>query len=61
MDWQPIETAPEDKPCLFWLDWADDVIGAPPPPTERLFMGKRRRWASTHKATHWMPLPEPPK
>jgi hypothetical protein len=60
MEWQPIETAPESQPCLFWLDWADDVIEPNRSPTERLFMGKRRCWTSIYKATHWMPLPPSP-
>lgn len=58
MSWQPIETAPrgaialfcdmgaDEVRHLFFVDWMVD--GA--------FCGDRLR-----KATHWMPLPEPPK
>jgi hypothetical protein len=65
-EWQPIETIDgEDwRTRIFWLDWADDCVALNPPmeheDMNRLFIGKRRNWASIYKATHWMPLPAPP-
>lgn len=59
MDWQPIETAPWDgKPVLLWRDGhhvAARISGAHGP-----------GWCTpdgyeVFRATHWMPLPAPPK
>ena len=65
MDWKPIETAPKDGrdvPFLafhsggywslsYWSDKYEKIVcywdGDPP--------------ADEHAATHWMPLPAPPK
>jgi Protein of unknown function (DUF551) len=64
-EWQPIETAPSDIVVDFWLDWAPDCKALNPPLAidnpERRFRGKKRCWGSNYTATHWMPLPEPPK
>lgn len=49
--WQPIETAPSGCDILVtngdvtWIDWKSD--GA--------------FWQQQDDATHWMPLPEPPR
>lgn len=66
MEWRPIESAPKDEVCDFWLDWADDVAPLNPPlgeslwSGERWFRGKYNCWSSVYKATHWSPLPPPP-
>lgn len=65
--WQPIESAPKDIVCDFWLEWADDTAPLNPPlgssqwKHDQLFRGKFGTWGSVYKATHWQPLPEGPK
>ncbi len=58
-EWQPIETAPRGKPVLLWRapEWfvaaqieGEFGIGWCTPDGFEVF-----------RATHWMPLPEPPK
>jgi hypothetical protein len=53
--WQPIETAPRDRDVLLWVPasamLADLIAG---------HMEVGRAWGDG-RATHWMPLPEPPK
>ena len=67
MNWQPIETAPKEGKCMFWLEFSDDSKHLNPPlefspwSKDQIFIGQFRRWASIYKATHWMPLPDPPK
>ncbi len=40
-EWKPIETAPKDGVCLFWLDWAKDINSKTQVhESEKLFMGK---------------------
>lgn len=62
--WKPIETIDgEDwRRRMFWLDWADDckALNPPMPEEQRLFIGRRSRWSSTQKATHWQPIPKAP-
>lgn len=61
MQWQPIETAPEGCPVLIWkANTRECYIGA-------YIHGKYGPgWCTPDgheifKATHWMPLPEPPE
>lgn len=68
-EWQPIETAPRDetkiivfysgKATIGWFDgdslyleWSRDEYGPRPVANGRIH---------GRLATHWMPLPEPPK
>jgi hypothetical protein len=69
VEWQPIETAPAEGESLFY------VVPREPheqPLFERrdkgvvqtwkpyVFQGRYRTWSCLAKATHWMPLPDPP-
>jgi hypothetical protein len=69
VEWQPIETAPAEGESLFY------VVPREPheqPLFERrdkgvvqtwkpyVFLGRYRTWSCLAKATHWMPLPDPP-
>jgi hypothetical protein len=66
--WQPIETAPRDGKAFFWIvpktaeetfqDTSGNLILSKAPPHWELCYF--RGWNSLSKATHWMPLPEPP-
>jgi hypothetical protein len=59
--WQPIETAAPDQVGLFWLDWAPGCGGNyGMAQSNHIHYGKRGGWSSLFRATHWMPLPEPP-
>src|SRR5512147_1058689 len=64
MDWQPIETAPEDGRLvlLWWPEWNMPVVG--------WFNGDWVLWhtpkaqvspSSKIDPTHWLRLPDPPK
>ena len=67
--WQPIETAPEDKSVLIYIPNLSGVYRG------RLLsanIDRYRHWSiaaatrgleldDTLQPTHWMPLPEPPK
>lgn len=66
--WQPIETAPKDEDVDFWIvpltpeesfvdSSGNSIFSAGPP---RRHTGRLRSWGSLYKATHWMPLPQPP-
>lgn len=69
VEWQPIETASAEGESLFY------VVPREPheqPLFERrdkgvvqtwkpyVFQGRYRAWSCLEKATHWMPLPDPP-
>lgn len=70
--WQPIETAPKNEECWFWIvpknvdetyyDTSNRPILARFAPFA--FVTKHGCWMSLAKATHWMPyykpLPPPP-
>ena len=59
-EWQPIETAPRDRPVIVAIpQWVFADIG---------LVDVLGRWYSpidgvehSPAPTHWMPLPEPPK
>jgi hypothetical protein len=58
-NWRPIETAPKDVECLLYCpDLGNDSN------IERVEVGYavNTKAGSAHSwATHWMPLPKPPK
>ena len=68
--WQPIETAPKDgTQILVWspyrhtcVTWYSGQYDDQPHGWIDWFTGKEYggNWYA-HKATHWMPLPDPPK
>ena len=67
--WQPIETAPKDGHHLFWVvprepdeQWLLDLGDKPLIQTwaPYVFKGRNQTWNCLSKATHWMPLPDPP-
>lgn len=63
-EWQPIETAPSDKWILLWFVTVNPansgVVMAQISSREdgKLWDGHIYR---DNRASHWMPLPEPPK
>ena len=59
MKWLPIESAPKDAP--WWLVWSA-YYGHPVVVTNRQDNGTywEGDWDFDVRATHWMPLPEPP-
>lgn len=75
MDWQPIETAPEDgTPVLAWnkeygaRETKSVTYGPGSPGFEKGYADRwwtwdepRANWAFRWNPTHWMPLPAPPK
>lgn len=67
--WRPIETAPRDEECFFWVVHKDEteaftdtdgrpIIASGDP---YLHKGKYGSWSALSKATHWMRLPSPPQ
>jgi hypothetical protein len=67
--WQPIETLPsQDIRAFFWVvpkspeETFRDTSGRPIMSDHAPYRmeGKWRSWGSLLKATHWMPLPDPP-
>ncbi len=66
MEWQPIETAPRDKAMIDI--WAKQWNAKTDEFEFRRFAGcffdeSGNIWGmpTDYRATHWMPLPEPPK
>jgi hypothetical protein len=58
-EWQPIETAPMDgRTVLVWASPYDDLPGFQT--TARYHPDAGWCVDELRKATHWMPLPEPP-
>lgn len=62
-EWQPIETAPHGRRVLLgWHDWRDHhwcmEVG---PATQGRRVGNASSISAHGSATHWMPLPAPPK
>jgi hypothetical protein len=64
MEWQPIETAPKDKPVLIWVD-GTTCIGINTEDDEGPYWNEVRlddgAWGGEIYPTHWMPLPTPPR
>lgn len=67
-DWQPIETAPKDKPILIYIpedEWyiKHHIYAAMWGDMDNAWMSTScaDRYYGTRLATHWMPLPEPPQ
>ncbi len=57
--WQPIETAPKDKPLLgVW--WSDITVGAQPVPHIGICWWAGAWCPHDRKLTHWQPLPDTP-
>ncbi len=57
--WQPIETAPKDKPLLgVW--WSDITVGAQPVPHIGIYLWAGAWCPHDRKLTHWQPLPDTP-
>ena len=72
MEWQPIETAPKDglEILIYYPEWNNEngVVFAAEYDSGRIGMEDiEGTWYAFHYghtgdgATHWMPLPEPPK
>jgi hypothetical protein len=63
MTWQPIETAPRDKDVLLYCP--DRGCASNPERIELgpavMTHGRERGWSYHAWATHWQPLPAPPK
>lgn len=55
-NWRPIETAPPDKELLLYHPRTTGRL-----PLEAVMRTGRPRDWSNRPASHWMPLPEPPK
>jgi hypothetical protein len=66
MEWQPIETAPEERDVLI-SGWNDDTPNSGRWVALSIFDLINMKWMNPEKTstfyppTHWMPLPEPPK
>ena len=64
-EWQPIDTAPTDKNIIMWLEDEGFAVTAKwvewNPGEWDFLIWELDTTASAHCATHWMPLPSPPK
>jgi hypothetical protein len=61
MNWQPIETAPNDeRPVLVYVPGERPVFEAIVTSEGWFYDPTYSEWDGKG-ATHWMPLPEPPK
>jgi Protein of unknown function (DUF551) len=58
-DWQPIETAPKDRPFLIY--WQQSLIGQPCVDIVSWQEYQEILGYGEPPATHWMPLPDPPE
>ena len=62
MNWQPIETAPENVLVLTKIDDGQGVRNEQPMKRQgRLWWIADGAMYVYYEPTHWMPLPEPPK
>lgn len=71
MEWQPIETAPDDERVLVWAQGFHNPVVAENSVYDWLMMGPGEHDLPCDgspagglfrlKPTHWMPLPAPPK
>ena len=62
-EWQPIETVGFDQRAILWtpkerLYTPETIASHPDVATDDMRVGTRRWWGW---ATHWMPLPDPPR
>ncbi len=53
---RPISEAPKDGPCLYWIEWADDMLKKPEHRELGWHEHRLRCWSSVYKATHFIPL-----
>ena len=62
MEWQPIETAPKDKEILLYSDSDGYGISGWNEEHQRWYVYNHyEEQLYLFPATHWMPLPDPPK
>lgn len=67
--WRPIDTAPRSEKAIFWIVPKlpeEAFVNSQGHPifstyTPQLHVGIYGSWSSLSKATHWMPLPTPPR
>lgn len=59
MEWQPIETAPDDTPILVYYERYREQLTAHRDGQDWAVSGLSER-ISIQRPTHWMPLPAPP-
>lgn len=68
MNWQPIETAPQDGTrvltCFHGVDYQINQFTNHADTAPGYRIGRDKTWWNSppnRQPTHWMPLPEPPK